>query len=107
MIKIRRLIVLETRNPDGHRQPSREEMEQLTNMFPNIPLSVIRSELVRAGSVTRAIERLLVISPEYPSRLPQPRHETAETSPYRVTVCIRLHLTFLLEHPQRHCQVIE
>ncbi|PJF19018.1 hypothetical protein PSACC_01169, partial [Paramicrosporidium saccamoebae] len=64
------------------RAPPTEAINQLSTMFPNVPTSVIRSELVRGGSVQAAIERLLTISPSYPSRAPAPRaNPTAQLLP--------------------------
>lgn len=65
-------------DPRGIGGPPREALEQLTTMFPNIPPSVLRAELIRAGSVASAIERLLVISPQY--HVVRPREATDEKS---------------------------
>ena len=58
--------VKDNRNPDVPRGISREAVEQLSAMFPNIPLAIVRSELVRSGSTQTAIERLLQLSASYP-----------------------------------------
>jgi hypothetical protein len=66
------------------RAPPTEAISQLAAMFPSVPASVIRSELVRGGSVQAAIERLLTISPNYPPRAPAPRAPLV-TQVYNVT----------------------
>lgn len=49
---------------------TRETEEQLRIMFPNVPASVLRFELLRATSMQSAIEQLLSISSSYPLQSP-------------------------------------
>jgi hypothetical protein len=54
-------------------------------MFPNVPVSVIRSELVRGGSVQAAVERLLTVSSNYPARVTE---TSSHSTPPQVSLCI-------------------
>lgn len=71
-------VRVENRNPEMNEGPTREAVQQLASMFPNVPLGVIRNEMVRAGSMQPAIERLLALSSTYPVRVPErpPRNPT-------------------------------
>lgn len=85
---------LDNRMLDQPRAPPTEAISQLATMFPGVPVSVIRSELVRGGSVQAAVERLLIISPNYPSRAPAPR------APVTTQVYHMRRLFTFPEHPE-------
>lgn len=55
-----------TGNGIGTRQENDEALMRLINMFPNIPIEIIKSQVERAGSPSRAVEQLLVLSQQYP-----------------------------------------
>lgn len=60
-------------------------MQQLASMFPNVPLSVIRNEMARAGSMPAAIERLLALSSTYPVRLPERQYRDSTPTHHKVS----------------------
>lgn len=78
-------------------------------MFPNVPPAILRAEYIRAGSVPGAIERLLVVSANYPAR-PQEnaRVNSPLANPPKVETVLRASLFTIpprmLEFSRRHSQ---
>lgn len=84
--------------------PAREAMQQLASMFPNVPLSVIRNEMARAGSMPAAIERLLALSSTYPVRLPERQYRDSTPTHHKNTLQSIAQLP-LAEVPSKPLQV--
>lgn len=64
-------------------------------MFPNIPPAILRAEYIRAGSVPGAIENLLAISTNYPTRSQEVERIN---SPSTTTNPARVSMTLITSH---------
>lgn len=103
---------VDNRDGEGARALSREALDQLSTMFPNIPPAILRAEYIRAGSVPGAVERLLSISANYPALPQEGARAESPVSPPKPKVsrpCLHHHPLscpsfFTLDRPERYPQ---
>lgn len=86
---------VDNREGEGARTLPREALDQLSAMFPNIPAAILRAEYIRTGSVSGAIENLLAISANYPTR---PREVERVNTPPTTSGSPRVRMILAISH---------